>query len=233
MSITFRPEDLLKEANELSPVITAARRVVDEQSKGVDSDGAPGIASKLINAAIEAQRTLADVRKYPAGRRAEADEILLTAERAYSDWKGSIDVVETVYLADLRVAIFKAPTGTEALIARSDAEQVLRRNDLSLNDVFRTLVAAGGALSQLALSPWLELVATGRNADAKALRIAAEAAFIQREANNGNETARKLQAAPTAYAKLRAAMAKLAAECTGVNRSAFAERALSWGSANA
>ncbi|WP_455359976.1 hypothetical protein [Streptomyces sp. SYSU K21746] len=230
-NLTSRPEDLMAEANNLSPVITAAQRAVSENSQGIDADAATSVATKLIEAARKAQQTLADVRKFPAGRRAEADEILANAERAYSDWKDSFDVVEMAFLADLQVKLFKAPTGTDALIARQDAEQVLRRRDMSLNDVFRTLVDAGGQVAQLAVSPWLELVATGRNADAKALRLLAESKFLQSAAASGNDTARKLMDAPAAYAKVRAMMGKIASECLGVNRSAFAERALSWGSA--
>lgn len=230
MSLTIRPEDLMAEADELSPVIAAAQRTVTENSKGIDTDSASSVATALIEAARSAQRTLADVRKFPAGRRAEADDILSKAEARYNEWRQDIEVAETVFLAELHVSLFKAPTGTDALIARSDADQVLRRRDMSLHDVFRTLIAAGGSLAQLAVSRWLELVAVGRGADAKALRVTAESEFLQRSAADGNDTARKLLDSPAAYDKVRAAMEKIASECLGVNRSAFAQRALSWGS---
>ncbi|MFE4957359.1 hypothetical protein ACFRCW_25545 [Streptomyces sp. NPDC056653] len=230
MSITTRPEDLMAEANKLSPVISAAQQAVSENSKNIDAGKATTVAAGLIDAARKAQQTLADVRKFPAGRRAEADEILVTAERSYSDWRKALDAVETVFLAELHVSLFKAPTGTDALIARQDAEQVLRRRDMSLNDVFRTLVRTGGPVAQLALSPWLELVAAGRNGDAGTLRTLVETEFLRSAAAGGNDTARTLLDAPAAYAKVRVAMDKIASECLGVNRSAFAERAMSWGS---
>ncbi|MFF3883766.1 hypothetical protein [Streptomyces sp. NPDC001914] len=221
----------MAEANNLSPVISAAHSVVVEQSSaGIDIDGAPAIVTALMDAARNAQRTLADVTKFPAGRRAEADKILGEAERKYSDWRKSIDLIETVYLADLYVTIFTPPTGIDALIARQDAEQVLQRADVSLAQAIKEMVCAGGHVAQLAASPWIELVATGRKEDAKGMRAIAEAQFIQAASAGGSEAASKYQAAPTAYAKLRTAMDKIASECLGVNRSAFAERALSWGS---
>ncbi|WP_162624952.1 hypothetical protein [Streptomyces cadmiisoli] len=221
----------MAEANNLSPVIAVALRAAEENSKGIDSDGAISVATKLTTAARDAQRTLADVSKFPAGRRAEADEILAKAERSFNDWRQNIETHELVFLAELHTSIFKAPTGTDGLIARLDAEQVLRRRDMSLHDVFRMLVRAGGQVAQLAVSPWLELVASGRpNSDAKTLRVIAETEFLQNAADTGNETARKLLDAPAKYAKVRSSMDKIASECLGVNRSAFAERALSWGS---
>ncbi|MFE9865534.1 hypothetical protein ACFYPZ_22815 [Streptomyces sp. NPDC005506] len=230
MSITIRPEDLMAEASKLSPVITEAQRAVAENSKNIDAGKATTVAAGLIDAARNAQRTLADVNKYPAGRRAAADEILVKAERSYSDWRKALDAVETVFIAELHVSLFKEPTGTDALIARQDAEQVLRRRDMSLTDVFRTLVRTGGPVAQLALSPWLELVAVGRNGDAGTLRTLAEAEFLRSAAAGGNDTARTLLDAPAAYAKVRVAMDKIASECLGVNHSAFAQRAMSWGS---
>ncbi|MFF7893890.1 hypothetical protein ACFZDI_18725 [Streptomyces sp. NPDC007907] len=230
MSTPISPADLMVQANDLSPVVTAAQRAVVENSKGIDADQASRMATTLIDAARSAQRTLADTRKYPAGRRAEADEILVKAEGEYSEWRQTFELVEAVYLAELRVSLFKAPTGTDALIARQDAEQVLRRRDMSLHDVFRTLVSAGGPVAQLAISPWLELVATGRGADAKALRAVAEEDFLQQAAAKGDDTARKMLDAPTAYTKVRIAVDKIASECLAVNRSAFAQRAMSWGS---
>ncbi|WP_392874005.1 hypothetical protein [Streptomyces sp. LN499] len=229
-NFTLRPEDLMAEANKLSPVISAAQHAVTENSENIDAGKATSVAAGLIDAARKARQTLADVRKFPAGRRAEADEILATAERSYSDWKESFATIELVFLAELRVSMFKAPTGTDALIARSDAEQVLRRRDMLLTDVFRTLVRTDGPVAQLALSPWLELVATGRNADAGTLRILVETEFLRSAAAGGNDTARTLLDAPAAYGKVRSAMSSIASECLGVNRSAFADRALSWGS---
>jgi hypothetical protein len=221
----------MAEANKLSPVISAAHRAVSENSQGIDANGATDVATKLVEAARKAQQTLADVRKFPAGRRAEADKILGDAERAYSAWKDSFGTVELVFLAGLRDSLFKAPTGTDALIARSDAEQVLRRRDVPLHDVFRLLVKVGGSVAQLAVSPWLELVAAGRsNVDVKSLRTIAEAEFLQAAAKLDDGTAQKLIDAPAAYGKVRSAMGSIATECLGVNRSAFAERAMSWGS---
>ncbi|MFD5518636.1 hypothetical protein [Streptomyces sp. NPDC127066] len=231
MPTTIRPADLMADANKLSPVISAAQSFVTEQSiSGIDADGASSIAAMLIDAARKAQRTLADVSKFPAGRRAEADKILVEAEQRYSEWRKSISLIETVYIAGLHVTIFTPPTGVDALIARQDAEQVLQRADMPLTDAIRALIGAGGNVAQLAVSPWLDLVATGRNQDAEEMRAIAQAQFIQVAAAAGSEAAVKYQAAPTAYAKLRIAMDKIASECLGVNRSAFAERALAWGS---
>lgn len=230
MPNTIRPVDLMAEASKLSPVIREAKDEVVEQSGIIDANGASAVATGLTTAAIKAQSTLADVSKFPAGRRAEADKILADAERKYSDWRKSIGAVEKVYLSELYVDLFKPPTGIDALIARQDADQVLQRPGMALTQVIRTLIGAGGQVAQLAVSPWLDLVATGRKQNVDELRSLAETLFIQNAADGGSESASKLQAAPTAYAKLRIAMDKIASECLGVNRSAFAERALSWGS---
>ncbi|MFL1903154.1 hypothetical protein ACJWDR_29225 [Streptomyces tauricus] len=229
MTFTIRPEDLMAEASNLSPVISAAQHVVAENSRNIDADGATSLANVLIEAARNAQRTLADVSKYPAGRRAAADEILAKAERQYAEWRDNIEVHEAVFLAELHGELFKTPTGSSAIIARADAEQLLRRRDIPLSEIFKAMAGAGGDLAQLAASPWLEIVAMGRNADAKALRLLVENVLVQDAAQAGNRDARKLLDGPAAYAKVRVALAKIAAECLGVNKSAFAERALAWG----
>lgn len=224
----------MAEASELSPVLTAAVDAVKEHSADIESDGAPALADKLIKAHVEARKVLADVRKFPAGRRAEADDILIAAAQAYEDWKRHTETEELLFLAELHTSLFKAPQGIDALIARQDAEQLMRRKDMSLDNVFRSMVSRGGALAQLAVSPWLELIAESRNADAKSMRVIAEGEFLKRAATvDGNDTAKRLQDAPAAYKKLRVAMGKIAAECTGTNSSAFAKRALAYGDESA
>ncbi|MFD8615393.1 hypothetical protein ACFV09_42025, partial [Streptomyces sp. NPDC059631] len=195
MPTTIRPADLMADANKLSPVISAAQSVVTEQSSsGIDADGASAIAAMLIDAARKAQRTLADVTKFPAGRRAEADKILAEAERKFGEWRGTIGMIEKVYLSGLYTEIFTPPTGIDALIARQDAEQVLQRRDIPLTQAIRTLIGAGDHVAQLAASPWIEVVATGRKQDAKEVRSIAQAQFVQVAAAGGSEVASKYQA---------------------------------------
>ncbi|WP_089226879.1 hypothetical protein [Actinacidiphila glaucinigra] len=214
----------MAEATELGPVVATARTVVTVETRGLNTGQASAMADELVQAARKARTTLADVTKYPEGRRARADEIIADAQTSYNEWRARVETIELVYLAELRAELFKAPTGTAGLIARQDAEQFLRRRDIPLQAVFQNLVRAGGDVAQLAVSPWLEIVAASRNADAKELRKIAEAEYMRRNAG-----AEKLTSAPIQYAKIRAAMAAIARECLGVNASAFAKRALYWG----
>jgi hypothetical protein len=220
--------DLRDEAEQLSPVITAAAKAVSQYSQNIDDGGAFALANSLAQAQVDAQRTLVDVNKFPAARRDAADRILADAEEKYSTWREVIGTLQEVYTNDLLSKLKQTPTGTDALIARKDAEFFLR-NDKPLPSVFASLVRVGGAVAQLAVSPWLETVCAAYGEDPKPIRTNAELLFVQQQADSGNKDAQLLRDAPAAYGKVVSAMGTIASEMLGTNRSAFAKRALSWG----